>query len=812
MSQREQFRCCRYYGGGAEDYGPEVSKTLLGKLARYAPDRAFDTVHVKIELDCDLKRRRASGTCRTTLRALAAKARRVELRAAGMKILSIKEGDRTLAFKHKKDRLSFRLSQSLHQGEETAITVRYSIRSPKCGLHFSPADKKGPATQMWSQGQPEDAHYWFPCHDVPGEKATTEVVARVPKGFVAASNGELHERRQEGGKDVFHWRMDYPHSLYLVCLSVGRFTEIKDKWEDVPVVYYAQKGREEDAKRGFSKTVAAMDILSRKLGVRYPYPRYAQVAASEFPGGMENTTCTTQTDACLVTQEAALDTDLDLLVSHELAHHWFGDLLTCRDWSHAWLNEGFATYCEMIFTEEDKGRDEADLELEFNRRNYIHEDSSKYRRPIVSNRYRYPWVIFDRHLYEKGGWVLHMLRAELGETDWWNSLRHYLQKHRNKSVETADLIIAIEEATGRNLRLFFDQWVFKAGHPSYDVRYAYNPKKKSASLIVRQTHGVSDKVALFDCRVVIRFTGKGGRWTKEFTERVKDEKKTFSYKLPGEPAMVEFDADHTILKSLTMHKPHSIWLEELKNAQTGISRARASWKVARWGGVGTVAALERSVHKDAYWGTAAQSAKALGSIRTEEAFSALKRLLSVKHPKIRHSVVGAISGSGHPDAAKILAPFIGRDKSLQVKAEAIRALGLSRDPKWVGKIKSQLKQKSYWDTLSGAAVNALQSLKDDRHLPLLQKIAKTGSYPLRVHAMRAVASFYEVKPSVLNFLCETALSKDERVALQAIQTLGKLGDPKALDTLEKARKDAHDTRVKSYSEEAIARIKKEAVV
>jgi len=522
MSERDRLRCCRYYGGSAEvsSAPPEVSGTLLGTRPRYAPDRTVDTVHVKIDLDCDLKKRKATGSCRTTFRVLASKTKHVELRAAGMKILSVREGKQALKFKHKGERLSFTLSETLYQGEETAVVIRYSIQSPKCGLHFSPADSTGPATQMWSQGQPEDAHYWFPCHDVPGEKATTEVIARVPKGFSAASNGELYEHRKAGSKEIFHWRMDSPHSLYLVCLSVGRFSEVKDKWEDIPVVYYAEKGREEDAKRGFSKTVAAMDILSRKLGVRYPYTRYAQVAAAEFPGGMENTTCTTQTDACLVTKEAALDHDLDLLVSHELAHHWFGDLLTCRDWSHAWLNEGFATYCEMIFTEEDKGRDEADHELEFNRRSYLHENSSRYRRAIVSKRYRYPWVIFDRHLYEKGGWVLHILRAELGETDWWNSLRHYLQKHRNKSVETTDLIVAIEEATGRNLRSFFDQWIFRAGHPSFDVRTGYDKKRKSASVTVRQTQGGGSRSNLFNCRVVIRITGKGGRWTKEFTERV----------------------------------------------------------------------------------------------------------------------------------------------------------------------------------------------------------------------------------------------------------------------------------------------------
>jgi len=818
---REHLRCCRYYEtaaeaadrrlGAAGSAPPEISGSLLGTKSRYAPDRDFDTVHVRIELDCDLKRRAATGLVRTTLRALSHSSRTVKLRAGGMKILDVTESGKKLAFRHKDDRLSFKLSQSLSQGEETAVSIRYRIVSPKCGLHFSPAEGTGPASQMWSQGQPEDAHYWFPCHDIPNEKATTEVVATVPKGFVAASNGELHEHRVQGAKEIFHWRMDHPHSLYLVCLCVGRFSVIEDRWEDVPVVYYAEKGREADARRGFSKTVAAMDILSRKLGVRYPYPRYAQVAAAEFPGGMENTTCTTQTDACLLSAEAALDYDLDLLVSHELAHHWFGDLLTCRDWSHAWLNEGFATYCEMLFTEEDKGRDEADHELETNRRSYLHEDSTRYRRPLVSRQYRYPWVLFDRHLYEKGGWVLHMLRAQLGETDWWNSLRHYLQKHRNQSVETTDLIVAIEEATGRNLRKFFDQWVYKSGFPVFDVRFSWDKKKKEAGLCVRQTQGNGGGTPVFDAAVVIRFTGKNGAWVKEYRERVRHAKRDHHFKLPAEPAMVEFDAEHTVLKRLTMHKPHAMWLAELKGAKTGLSRSRAAWQVAHWGDAAAIKALETAGRTDGFWGTAAEAAKALGTIRTEEAFSALKRLLKIKHPKVRRAVAGAIGGFGHPDGAKVLAPLIASDKSLPVKGEAIRALGRTMDPKWTAKIKSQLKRKSYWNSVEGAAVTALASQKDRRHLPLLRSLAKTAGYPLKVHALRGVASFVPVAPEALDWVCDAALSKDERVSLQAIQSLGSIGDPKAIPTLEKARKNAHDTRIKAYASEAIARIKKEAV-
>ncbi|MDE2291957.1 MAG: aminopeptidase, partial [Elusimicrobia bacterium] len=387
--------------------------------------------------------------------------------------------------------------------------------------------------------------------------------------------------------------MNHPHSLYLVSLCVGRFGEAADKWEDVPVVFYCEEGREEDARRGFGKTASALALFSKRFGVRYPYERYAQVAVSEFPGGMENTTCTTQTDACLVSAEAALDTDLDLLVSHELAHQWFGDLLTCRDWSHAWLNEGFATYCEYVFTEHDKGRDEADREWELNKRAYFDEDAHRYRRPIVCSTYAHPTVLFDRHLYEKGGWVLHMLRRELGEEAWWRAIQHYLRRFRDQSVETSDLIGAVEQATGRNVRRFFDQWVYGTGYPSLETRSAWDAAAGRASLRVRQTQADP-----FELPLTVRFTGKGGRWTREFTETVKEKDRTLSWRLPGAPALVEVDPAHVLLKKLEEHKPLACWRAQLESARSGQSRSQAARALARWGDAAAVKALEACARRD----------------------------------------------------------------------------------------------------------------------------------------------------------------------------------------------------------------------
>ncbi|MDE2492168.1 MAG: M1 family metallopeptidase, partial [Elusimicrobia bacterium] len=579
-ADREFLSCGRRLAGGPA--GADVRRALLGKPPSYAPDRPFDARHVALDLDVDLRRRSLAGTCATTVRARRAGVRRLDFDAVGLKVSRVSVDGRPARWRLKDGRLTVFLRRELTQSGESSVLVRYRVENPVAGLHFV----KDPV-QMWSQSQPEDARRWFPCHDAPHAKVTSEVRARVPAGFRAVSNGVLTGHSAAGGRETWHWRMESPHSIYLITLAVGRFAEVVEEWDGIPVVYYCEKGREADARRGFGKTAKALKFFSEKTGVRYPYPRYAQVAVAEYPGGMEHTTCTTQTDACLVDARAARDHDLDLLVAHELAHQWFGDLVTCAEWPHAWLNEGFATYFEVLFQDHDKGRDEADYELLANLRAYLDEDSHRYRRAIVCRTYHSPGTIFDRHLYEKGAWVLHMLRRELGDELWWKAIGHYLRKHRDGSVQTQDLVVAIEEATGRSLQGFFDQWVYRAGHPELRARWSYDPKTGRGSLWLLQTQPVDDAHPAYRFRAHVRATGRG--WTRDFHEDVAGKEHRWSWKLPGEPLDVSFDPDFVLLKRLSLAKPVPMWLRQLSRAPHAVARAQAAEPVAAWGGERAVA-------------------------------------------------------------------------------------------------------------------------------------------------------------------------------------------------------------------------------
>jgi len=345
------------------------------------------------------------------------------------------------------------------QGSE--IAIRYAAK-PEKGMYFLEPDEGYPGRprQIWTQGQAEDTRYWLPSFDFPNQKLTTELIATVPSGLTVVSNGELVSQR--AGR--WHFRQDVPHPAYLMTFAAGEFSEIRDEWRGVPVQYFVQPGREDDGRRAFENTPAMMDFFSEATGVRYPYAKYAQVAVADFVyGGMENTSATTQTDRTLHDARAHLDFSSDPLVSHELAHQWFGDLVTCRDWGHAWLNEGFATYFECLWREHHLGYDEFLYDVFGLLQSYLGEERERYRRPIVTNTYGDPSDLFDRHLYEKGGLVLHMLRRGLGEEAWRASLKHYLERHRGGNVTTPDFQRAIEDVTGRNLEGFFQQWVWAPG-------------------------------------------------------------------------------------------------------------------------------------------------------------------------------------------------------------------------------------------------------------------------------------------------------------------------------------------------------------
>jgi aminopeptidase N len=310
---------------------------------------------VRLEVAVDLAGKRLEGRSQLTMTARRDRLAAVTLHAVDMKIDAVTVDGRPVAgTDYDGEQLRIELGRTIGRGEQFTLSVSYSC-SPRRGLYFVEPDEEHPdrPLECWTQGQDEDSRHWWPCVDHPIEKATTELLCTAPRGLFVLSNGDLRERKDlDSDRTRWHYALEVPHSPYLVTLVCGRFVEVKEKAPEtgVDVYYYVAPGHEEDARRSFGRTPQMIDFFSRRIGIPYPHRRYSQIVVSDFIfGGMENTTATTLTDQSVMDARAFIDHDMDALVSHELAHQWWGDLLTCREWSEGWLNEGFATYFEYIW-------------------------------------------------------------------------------------------------------------------------------------------------------------------------------------------------------------------------------------------------------------------------------------------------------------------------------------------------------------------------------------------------------------------------------------------------------------------------------
>lgn len=770
MMHHEEFAC---RGLGAPMFVPSETRP------RYLPDSTFDTEHVKLVLDVDLRRRRLTGTCSTAVRILQSGARTLRFDAVAMKIRDARIAGRRLKVRHDGRVLEVLLPRTARAGDRLVLDLDYETTDPGAGVKFV-----GRPPQLWTQGQTDDTRCWFPCRDVPAEKATTEIVVTVPPGFLAVSNGRLVTRQGR----TFHWKMDVPHSLYLVTLTVGRFSELRDSWDGVPVLYYCEKGREDDARRAFGKTPAMMDFFSRKTGVRYPYAKYAQIAAAGFPGGMENTSATTQTDIALFDAEAALDTDFDGLVAHELAHQWFGDLVTCADWSHAWLNESFATYFETLWTEQDRGRDEFLYELWRYASTYF-EECSDYTRPTVTRKWRESFQVFDRHLYERGACFLRFIHQRLGDEAWWRGIRHYLLKHQYRDVETVDLVQALREATGVNLEAAFEEWLHRPGHPDLSAHASW--EKGTLRLWIVQR----DEKNLFSLPMGVRVDGD------LHTIHLRDREHLFSFAKPKPPTIVTLDPEfHIPVKKVEWVKPAALWDRQMAADPSPIGRIEAAQAIAHRGNAAAARRLAAAFRRERFWGVQAEIARALGRMGIDAALDALLDLVSARHPKARRAVVAAIGefrdGRSLPKLGAML-----RDPSIHVRAEAVRSAGKTGKDGARAIVRRAWSMPSWNETIRSACVDALGTLEArlDALRPYLRPSQPT---PVRLAAIRALPRIAKGDPRAARLLLDLAKEPVEHVKYTALMILSRMGDPSVVPELQRLAREDVNSRVRSTADRA----------
>jgi aminopeptidase N len=751
----------------------------------YAEDRPVIARHLALEVSLDFERKALNGAATHTLEVVRP-VKRLAFDAVDLDVSKVEIDGKPVAFDASSAQRVVVALPRAKAGDVLRVRLAYKA-TPKRGLYFVGPDEAylHRPRQAWTQGQDIDSRHWFPCLDTPAQKCSSEVRATFPKGMTALSNGALVKDSLKGERRTMHFRLDAPHSPYLVTLVVGEFETLEQQAGAATVRTLFPPGRREDALRCVKNTPRMLALFERWSGRPYPFGDYAQVFVSEFIfGGMENTSATTLTDAVLHDARAHLDYSAEFLIAHELAHQWFGDLLTCRDWPHGWLNEGFATYAEVLWKEESESADEADHQRRLDLEAYLEEVGDRYARPIVARKFDAPIDLFDRHLYEKGGLVLHELRRRLGDEGFFAACRAYVAAHAGGAVETVDLARAVERTTGRNVDRFFDEYVHRAGHPQLEVELRHDADAKVLRVAVKQAQEGEP------CSLTLPVTLVAGERTSTHELAVSKKEHVFHLPAEREPQQCLVDPRRDLLATLKVEKPAGWWRHELLDAPVARARTEAAAALAKEPGAPTTAALVRVLKTESvFWGTRAACAKALGQLRSPAARQGLLEGLRVKHPKARRAVVAALGGflddAGVAEALTALCK--AGDPSAFVEGEAARSLGKVRGAGAFAVLSAMLERPSFQDTVRSGALDGLAELHDPRAWKLLVAATKPGQPPFArraaVGALARLAEFVDKKAEAVELIGHLLRDDGFRVRLAALAAAQTLGDERLIGAL-----------------------------
>jgi len=534
---------------------------LSAQTKNFNRARTYDVLHYTIRTNFDRSNKKVSGETSIRFKPLKANFTSVELDAVGLKydFVRLENSGKNLEYRQQGEKLVVTLDRAYAPKDSISIRVGYSCQ-PKKGVYFVEAlrekNKIIRDAQIWTQGEPEEARHWFPSYDFPDDKATTEQFLTVEASETAIANGELVETLENAnGTKTFHYKMNVPHAVYLTSFVVGKYSRIGDFYKNIPLGFYVYPGREATARKAFGKTKDMMRIYENLTGLAFPFAKYDQTVVAGFQfGGMENITATTHADTEIFAVDY-LPGETEDLVSHELAHSWFGNLVTCRNWAELWLNEGFATFMEAAYRERAYGRSDYLRKIKEDAVQFITEEAVNRNRHALFNQSARPDdSIFSTTNYQKGAAVVHTLREEIGEQAFWKAINVYLNRHKLANVETPDLQKAMEEASGKDLDWFFNQWIYQAGFPKLEVRQVYDARRKRLNLTIEQTHK-ADKItpAVFILPLEIEISAGDGITGETRIEKIKIDKKTqsFSLTVSAPPTEIRIDRDMKIpLKSV----------------------------------------------------------------------------------------------------------------------------------------------------------------------------------------------------------------------------------------------------------------------
>lgn len=791
------------------------SSPIYAQPLHVARERTYDVLHYKLMLSIDEKARMVAGDAAITLVPLRPALHEVVLDAGELRIEKVVLGRESLQFSTSGEQLRIALRRPARFTDTLTIVVRYAA-SPRKGLYFVQPDSSYPDRpwQVWSQGQAEDNHFWFPCYDYPNDFATSEMIVTVDERFTAISNGTLlkttHDKKEK--KKTYHWRESKPHVSYLISLVVGEYVELRDSWDGIPLVYYVYPHHKDIARYSFSKTPFMVKYFSESIGYRYPWEKYAQTIVADFIyGGMENVSASTLTDFTIHDERAHLDVSSDGLVAHELAHQWWGDLVTCRDWSHAWLNEGFATYYTFAFYEADSGFHHAAYSLLGTQENLVKSDTGSARRPTVTARFFDASDIFDNRIYGKGACILHMLRFVLGDELFRKAIKHYVTKHAFQNTETNDFKIAIEEATGYNLHWFFKQWVYQAGYPEFVVTRYWDSTTQNLRMTVRQEQHFPEYTRedttgdVFVTPIDLEIWSGGRPRTERIT--VSKRMEEFTFRQPQRPQCVVFDKGNWILKNVAHQKNAQEWMFQAEKCE-GIERVLAVKELRRYSDRSDViSVLRRRLLNDPFWPVRVEAAKALGEVHDSLAALALIKAYQDGHARVREAVISSLSSFPKSIVYETLYRAFASDRSYGVASAAMKSLVKVDSGNAWRHCRDALQRTSHLDVLPIAALAAITDIGDEEAFEVVKSYTRSGlRRNVRVAAVQSLARGWAGQERAADVLIGLLDDQSLHVRRAVIEALGTMKGGQVVRSLQRRVVEEPDSRLRKAARDAIEKI------
>ena len=839
MSRTFAFLLCLLVGLAGSARADDAPAFQSDPRDTVSTDRTVDILSLTLDVALDLDAGRVSGTATHRVRPLRTGLKEVRLHGVGLDVEEVTIDGAPTTVRILPEQLAIALPAPTDPAVEFTIAIRYAAE-PDTGLHFRrPGDSPDTYTEVWSQGEDVDNRHWFPTWDAPDDRFTYTGRFTAPSRYTVLSNGRLTNKDATPGKPGWTtWTyalQDQDLVSYLVMVAAAEYKALGREWRGRPVLdFYPPDVDEATVRRATERVPDMLDFMSSATGVEYPYPGYSQVFVQRFIyTGMENTTATVLHRRLLYPErEAAHSTRTESVIAHELAHQWFGDQITLRDWSHMWLNEGMTTFLEGWWLEYAHGP-ERYADRVFGRYQSVIRGDDRKPRPMVVDFHSRDGDRVNAHSYTKGASLMQMLRVMLGDEDFGRAFRAYCAKHQGTTVETSDLQRVFEETTGLHLDWFFQQWVDLAGHPKLSVGHSVDAEQGTVRVTVEQTQKREGLVPLFTLPVDLAIATDAG----VATHRVWLEAESASLVLPLDGALqyVGVDPSGGLLADITQKQTDAEWTAQLQGGSSYSRRlafdALKKRKSPPSEGLrAAVNAVLADGEAPGVWRQ--QAAVALGAWKDDTSRATLLGALGSvagqpngvagieADPKLQESIIDALGGGARDDAVVAgMRSVWAKGATDTVRASALQVLGkLLKEDALPDMRRALGGPAGHSQLLHYVAVSAIGSHGVARDLKRLAPFRQpTVPHRLRATAFSAsarIASRQTTKDA--REAARAVVAKDAHAVLgdlnlrglqSVVGTLRSVGDGTSIPLLQGLQASTHVTSLQGQIESAIEAIR-----